>query len=74
LTVYQAACILALTSKTEPADCPEALRLVAEAVRKDGSWLAVARKDSDLDPLRDHPEFRDLLQSLDVVLRAGKPR
>jgi tetratricopeptide (TPR) repeat protein len=72
LTVYQAACIHSLTSKQEPADHAEALRLLAEAVRKDGSWLAVARQDSDLDPLRGLPRFRDLLQSLEVVLGAGR--
>jgi tetratricopeptide (TPR) repeat protein len=74
LTVYQAACAYALTSKQEPADRPEAMRLLAEAVRKDGSWLAVARQDRDLDPIRGHPAFRDLLQALDVVLSAGKSR
>jgi serine/threonine protein kinase/tetratricopeptide (TPR) repeat protein len=74
LTVYQAACVYALTSKQEPADQAEALRLLAEAVRKDGSWLAVARQDRDLDPIRGQPGFRNLLQALDVVLRAGKSR
>ena len=71
LTVYQAACVYALTSKQEPADRAEALRFLAEAVRKDRSWLAVAREDPDLDPLRDHPDFRDLLLALDVVDRTG---
>jgi serine/threonine protein kinase/regulator of sirC expression with transglutaminase-like and TPR domain len=73
-TVYQAACVYALTSKQEPADRPEALRLLAEAVRKEGAWLAVARRDPDLEPIRGHPGFRDLLQALEVVLGAGKTR
>jgi tetratricopeptide (TPR) repeat protein len=73
-TVYRAACIYALTSKQEPADLDEALWLLADAVRKDGSWLAVARHDSDLDPVRGQPGFRDLLQALEVVVRAGKRR
>jgi serine/threonine protein kinase/tetratricopeptide (TPR) repeat protein len=73
-TVYRAACVYALTSKQEPADHAEALRLLAEAVRKDGSWLAVARQDADLDPVRGLPGFRNLLQALDAVLRAGKRR
>jgi tetratricopeptide (TPR) repeat protein len=71
LTVYQAACIYALTARQDPADRREALRLLAEAVRKDGSWLAVARQDHDLDPVRGQPEFRDLLQALDVVVGTG---
>jgi tetratricopeptide (TPR) repeat protein len=74
LTVYQAACVYALTSKQEPGDQAEALRLLAEAVRKDGTWLAVARQDRDLDPIRGQPGFRNLLQALDVVVRAGKSR
>jgi tetratricopeptide (TPR) repeat protein len=74
LAVYQAACVFALTSKHEPADRAEALRLVGEAARKDGSWLAVARQDPDLDPLRDQPGFRDLLQALEVVVRTGTAR
>jgi tetratricopeptide (TPR) repeat protein len=68
LTTYQAACVYALTSRKHPADRAEALRLVAEAVRKDGSWLEVARKDPDLLSLRDHPEFGKLLEALEVVV------
>jgi tetratricopeptide (TPR) repeat protein len=73
-TVYQAACVYALTSKEEPADRHEALRLLAEAVRKDGAWLAVARRDPDLDPIRGQPDFQGLLQALEVVLRTAKSR
>jgi tetratricopeptide (TPR) repeat protein len=74
LTVYQAACVYALTSKQEPGDQAEALRLLAESVRKDGSWLAVARQDRDLDAIRGQSGFRNLIQALDVVVRAGKSR
>jgi eukaryotic-like serine/threonine-protein kinase len=74
LTIYQVACIFALTSRTEPADCAEALRLVADAVRKDGSWLEIARKDPDLDPIRDRADFGDLLKALEVVVRTQGAR
>ena len=71
LFLYQAACIFALTSKRNPADRPEAIRLLAEAVRKDGSWLDVAPQDRDLDPVRDGPEFRELIKAFAVVRSAG---
>jgi serine/threonine protein kinase/Flp pilus assembly protein TadD len=71
LTVYQAACIYALTSKQSRADHEEAIRLLSNAVRKDSSWLAVARKDHDLDPIRDDKGFQDLLRAFDVVVGSG---
>jgi tetratricopeptide (TPR) repeat protein len=73
-TVYQAACAYALTSKFEPTDRLEALRLLTEAVRKDGSWLAVARRDPDFEPVRNQPEFRDLVKALQAVVQSGAPR
>jgi tetratricopeptide (TPR) repeat protein len=72
LTVYQTACIYALVSRTEPADRREALRLLAQAIRKDTSWMATARKDPDLAPIRDQPAFQELLRAFQVVLRAGE--
>jgi tetratricopeptide (TPR) repeat protein len=74
LTAYQAACVFALTSHEHPADRAEALRLLAQAVRKDGSWLAVSRQDPDLNRIRDQPRFRALVQSLEVVVGAGDAR
>ncbi len=69
--VYQAACIHALLSKQEPALRAEALRLVAEAVRKDAIWLETARTDPDLGAIREWPEFQRLLRALEVVVRPG---
>ena len=66
-TIYQVAGIYALTSKQEPADRREALRLLAIALRKDPSWLRVVPIDHELDPIRDEPEFRELLRALTVV-------
>jgi tetratricopeptide (TPR) repeat protein len=74
LTLYQAACVYALTSKDNPADRQEAIRLLSEAFRRDGSWLAVADGDPDLDPLRKWPAFKELLQAFGVVLRCATPR
>ncbi len=72
--VYQAACIQALTSKQDVTGRAEALRLVAEAVRKDDTWLETARTDPDLEAIRARPEFQELLRALEVVVRSGKSR
>ncbi len=69
-TIYQVAGIYALTSKHEPGDRREALRLIASALRKDPSWLRQIPGDPELDPIRDRPEFRELLRALTVVSSA----
>src|SRR4029077_19561814 len=73
LAIYQAAGIYALTSKQEPGDRREALRLLAIALRKDPAWLRIVPVDHDLDPVRNQPEFRELLRALAVVSQAGVP-
>lgn len=55
-TLYQVACIYALTSKNEPADQVKALNLLSEAIRT-GFALEWIDEDHDLDPLRKLPEF-----------------
>jgi tetratricopeptide (TPR) repeat protein len=71
LTVYQAACVYALNSNQEPADRAEALRLLTEAVRKDGSFLAIALQDRDLDPLRAQAGFQGPDEALEVIVHTG---
>jgi serine/threonine protein kinase/tetratricopeptide (TPR) repeat protein len=66
-TLYRVACVYALTSKAQPEDRSEALRLLALAVREDAAWLRVIPTDSDLDPLRRLPEFRRLVEALAIV-------
>ncbi|MDB5350335.1 MAG: tetratricopeptide repeat protein [Planctomycetota bacterium] len=66
-TLYRVACIYALASKITPDDRGEALRLLSLAVRQDASWLRQVPTDPDLDPLRDRPEFRRLIEALAVV-------
>jgi serine/threonine protein kinase/tetratricopeptide (TPR) repeat protein len=73
---YQVAGIYALTSRAERADLGPALRLLAEAVRADPSWLRVIPQDPDLGPIRERPEFRELIQALALtcqVQRVGEP-
>jgi serine/threonine protein kinase/tetratricopeptide (TPR) repeat protein len=69
-TIYQVAGIYALTSRQEPEDRRDALRLLALALRKDASWLRVIPNDHDFDAIRDRPEFRDLLRAMAVVDQA----
>jgi tetratricopeptide (TPR) repeat protein len=72
-TIYQVAGIYALTSRQHPEDRREALRLLAIALRKDPSWLRVLPDDHDFDPIRDRPEFRELLRAMAVVDQAMAP-
>ena len=59
--LYQVGCVYALTSKTHSDDRREALRLIRSAFQA-GFGLDIAEADADLDPIRDDPDFRDLLR------------
>jgi serine/threonine protein kinase/lipoprotein NlpI len=72
-TIYQVAGIYALTSKQDPGDRREALRLMTLALQKDPSWLQVIPRDPELDPMRNRPEFQQLLRALTVVAQIGAP-
>ena len=60
LTDYKLACIYALTSRQQPSDRADALRSLVAALKAGCGfeWLAA---DTDLDPLRDLPDFKRLL-------------
>ena len=64
-TVYRAGCTYALTSRHNPADAKEALRLVSAALRQ-GYGLDWLGGDRDLDPIREQPEFRRLTEAARV--------
>jgi tetratricopeptide (TPR) repeat protein len=59
-TLYQAACIFALTSRKEAADRREAYRLLASALWK-GYGLDLTETDKDLEPIRNETDFRRLV-------------
>ncbi len=61
-TLYQVAGIYALTSQQEPADRPEALRLLAQALLGGYGW-DLLETDSDLAPLRKDPQLRELIKT-----------
>jgi serine/threonine protein kinase/tetratricopeptide (TPR) repeat protein len=73
-TIYQVAGIYALTSRQQADDRREALRLLAIALRKDPSWLRFLPGDHDFDPIRDRPEFRELLRAIATVEQAALDR
>src|SRR5262249_52856593 len=72
-TTYQVAGIYALTSRQQPEDRREALRLLAIALRNDASWLRVLPGDHDFDAIRGRPEFGELLHALAAIEKAAAP-
>ena len=72
-TTYRIACIYALTAKVDPADGTRALGMLATALSHGPAWAEVARTDPDLDAIRDHSVFRDLLRTFaDAPGAAGR--
>jgi serine/threonine protein kinase/Flp pilus assembly protein TadD len=61
-TQYQVAGIFALTSRQEPDDRSQALRYLSSALRK-GYGFEFLEGDKDLDPIRDTPEFRQIVEA-----------
>lgn len=72
-TMYQVACIYALTSRTNPEDRPRALSMLATALRQ-GYGHALVATDKDLNPVRNDPECRRLLQAAAALANARKER
>jgi hypothetical protein len=60
--LYQTAGIYALTSRTNPTDLKDAIRLLAAAMRQ-GYGLDLLEIDPDLRPIRGQPEYRRLLEA-----------
>ena len=72
-TAYRVACVYALTSKAQPADRAPALRMLATALGLQAAWLEVARTDPDLDPLRGHAGFGELILAFSPTKRPRSP-
>ena len=71
--VYQVAGIYALTSRQNPDDRREALRLLESALSQ-GFGLDLLDKDRDLDAIRDQPEFRRLVEAARARRTKAAPR
>jgi tetratricopeptide (TPR) repeat protein len=72
-TLYQVACIYALTSTQHAADRQQALRLLKAAVPREPRWLQTVQSDPDFAPVRDQDEYRDVLQALKLVCAGTAP-
>jgi serine/threonine protein kinase/Tfp pilus assembly protein PilF len=59
-TFYQASNVYALTSREHPEDRFQAYPLLSVALRR-GFGLDIIDQDGDMDPIRDTPEFRELV-------------
>jgi eukaryotic-like serine/threonine-protein kinase len=67
---YQVAGIYALLSQQSPADFDRAIALLASALR-DGYGGDLIATDKDLDPIRQRPQFQQLLQALRTLQPAA---
>ncbi|MBN9118593.1 MAG: protein kinase [Planctomycetes bacterium] len=69
---YQMAGLYAQLARHDPRgpDRAEALRLLALALRAGFEDMALLKKDTDLDPIRDDPEFKRLLAAVEQVAPA----
>jgi eukaryotic-like serine/threonine-protein kinase len=66
MTIYQLAGVYALTSKDYPDDRQQALRLLSASLQK-GVGFDLLETDSDLDPIRNCPEFRRLAEAARAI-------
>jgi len=68
--LYQVGCIFALTSRLQTEDRLRAHQLLSSALRR-GYGFELIDHDTDLDPIRQQPEFRRLVEAA-RALRAAK--
>jgi tetratricopeptide (TPR) repeat protein len=66
LTIYQLAGIYALTSKNNPDDRQQALRLLSASLQK-GVGFDLLETDTDLDPIRNCAEFQRLAEAARAI-------
>lgn len=73
LLTYQAACIFAQTSRAEPADAAEAVRLLAVAWQGRPDLVQLAERDPDLQPLADRAEYQSALGAARILAKLSRP-
>jgi tetratricopeptide (TPR) repeat protein len=73
LTFYQLAGIYALTSRQQPDDRAQALRLLSIALQK-GVGFDLLESDRDLDPIRNTLEFQRLVDAARAIRAPAAPK
>jgi hypothetical protein len=69
-TQYQVAGIFAQTSKQDSEDRAQALHYLSSALRK-GFGFELLEQDKDLDPIRDTPEYREIIKATRALQHAA---
>src|SRR5205085_8276314 len=67
--LYQAASVYAVTSLKNGDDRAKAIELLRQAIREGYSDLNGLATDTDLDAIRDHPDFRAIRQAAASLFR-----
>lgn len=63
--LYRVGSVFARLAQKQSEDAPQAIRLIRAAVAKDPLFVErYLAKDPDLDPVREHPEFQEIVEHL----------
>lgn len=66
---YQAACVFALTSRTNPADAEQAVVYLRQAVRDGYRNLTDLNGDSDIDAIRKRDDVRKIIDAVNAIAK-----
>jgi serine/threonine protein kinase/tetratricopeptide (TPR) repeat protein len=66
---YQAACVFALTSRTNPADAEQAVVYLRQAVRDGYRNLTDLNGDSDIDAIRKRDDVRKIIDAVNAIVK-----
>ena len=69
LLMYMVACVYSLTSTLSESDQVDALKSLAESLRKDATLLSVAASDPDLAAIRALPQFTEVIRAARTLAR-----
>ena len=70
---FQVACTYALLSRTEKSYQPTAIGILAQSLMQDLSLLDLVADDSDLDPIKDLAELKELVAACSRIRELSEP-